>query len=203
MTTIKLPLPAGKVPPSAVLGPLVAERQSLLHAEADYEAVMAARHHLRDWCGDDWPEDAFTLEQNRADLAEHINDAETGFAYGFTVFTDPGRKRVAGSLYLYPSAYFAGRYAFSKPVRDTVEAALVLADYWLRPELDADPLHERFLQDLQAWLARDWGFRTAIWPTRPALEARRRRYTQSGFTHLATAASLHQPDWTMDFHLSP
>ena len=40
-------------------------------AEADFEALMSSQEMLREWDQSDWPSDDFTLEENRADLAEH------------------------------------------------------------------------------------------------------------------------------------
>jgi len=82
------------------------ERQTLDHNAADYAAVMSAREHLRAWSASEWPEHSFTLEQNREDLAGHIQDAADAIAFGYTVF-DRNRTAVLGSVYLYSIAWFA------------------------------------------------------------------------------------------------
>lgn len=52
------------------------KRQILEDAEQDYATVMANRVHLRAWCHASWPEDNFTLEQNREDPEDHIAEAD-------------------------------------------------------------------------------------------------------------------------------
>ena len=175
-------------------------RQRLEHNEADYRAVMACREHLRVWSGDDWPEDDFTLEQNHEDLAGHIDDAKQGFAYGYTVFRPDGS--VAGSVYLYPAPFFADRYAFAEADRREVAARQALIDYWLMPTLEDGAEHAAFLAALRDWLAADWGYATAVWPSRPGMVARRRLYDRFGFRPLPRVTALHTPGWQSDFHLS-
>ena len=202
MTVHKLPLPNNTRPLAATLGSLFLEAQDLTHAEADYAAVMASREHLRQWCGDDWPGDEFTLEENREDLAGHIEEAQSGFAYGYTVF-DSFRLTVLGSVYLYPAAYFADRYALPPDAAAGMRRSQVLVDYWLRPEYEQSPQHDDFVRLLGGWLRNDWGYSNPAWSTRPAMKARRMLYDRLGFHALGSAESRYTADWWQFYHISP
>jgi hypothetical protein len=196
---MRLPLPNGAVPSTAFLPPFTLERQCLAHNEADYAAVMASREFLREWSGDEWPEDSFSLEQNAEDLAGHLADAETEFAFGYTVFNDDGAT-VAGSVYLYPSAWFAERYEVGAGTGAEMVEGEVCVDYWLRPEIEASPRHLAFLLDLLRWLGERWGYDSSLWASRPGMSARRALYAKAGMRLLVEAESLQDPGRRMSFH---
>lgn len=209
---MQLPLPLGSVPGAAVLAGLRLERQNLAHNEADHRAVMACREHLRQWSGDPWPADDFSLDDNRDDLAAHIAEAEAGFAYGYTVF---GREadgaevqgsvysEVQGSVYFYPAAFFAGRYRLAPDERAALDAAPVAIDYWLRPALEASAGHEDFVRALLHWARTGWGFERAVFMSRPAMQARRALLARLGAAPTLQAESLHTPGWWQSFQVLP
>lgn len=58
---------------------------------------MASREHLRAWSNRTWPEDDFTLTANAEDLSGHIEDAEQGLAFGYSVLS-ADRRELYGSL---------------------------------------------------------------------------------------------------------
>jgi hypothetical protein len=58
-------VPAGLSTEQFVLRPITAD-----DAELDHGAVMETREHLRSWEQSTWPEDDFTVEANRKDLAD-------------------------------------------------------------------------------------------------------------------------------------
>lgn len=177
--------------------------QCLEDTEADYRTVMANREHLRNWCNDTWPEEDFTVVQNREDLAGHINDAEVGFAYGYTIWKDNKNDVVLGSVYLYPSAYFAERYDLTPDERLRLSAAEVLVDYWLSADLDCDTDFSRmFILTLQDWLLCDWGFMEIAWATRPAMKARRSLYKSLAFEWGRTAEAVNTKGWFQTIHVS-
>jgi hypothetical protein len=176
--------------------------QRIEDTDADYRTVMANREHLRDWCNDTWPEDEFTVEQNREDLMGHISEAEEEFAYGYTVW-NPDEKEVLGSVYLYPASFFAERYKLSEPDRQRLQAHIVLVDYWLAHQLEKDgEFHRQFILMLKDWLNNEWGFKRAAWATRPAMEERRNLYESVGFRGGQLVESSKTPGWYQAFHLS-
>jgi hypothetical protein len=177
------------------------KRQVPEDAEPDYATVMANRDHLRAWCHDSWPEDNFTLEQNRDDLEGHIEEANEGFAYGYTVWDSQGQK-VLGSVYLYPSAYFAGRYKLAEADKERLRSTVILVDYWLDHRLEKDrDFSTHFIRELRAWLRDDWGVPDVSWATRPNMEDRREFYRSLGMTWERMTESVNSPGWFQTFHI--
>ncbi len=185
-----------------MLAGLRLERQTLDHADADHRAVMASREHLRLWSGDPWPQDDFSLEDNRADLAAHIEEARTGFAFGYTVFAPECEGgEVQGSVYFYPAAFFAGRYRLTPAQRAALDTAPVAIDHWLRPALDLAPGHAAFVQALAQWARDAWGYERAVFMSRPALPHRRALLDSLGAASAIQAESLHTPGWWQWFQI--
>ena len=163
---------------------------------------MANREHLRAWCNDTRPADDFTIDQNRDDLAAHVEEAEEGFAYGYTIW-DPSGSLVLGSVYLYPAAFFAGRYKMDEASRARLEFCGVLVDYWLDETLELDSaFSEAFVRELQRWLREAWGFSALAWATRPQMANREQLYQAVGFSRQQTCEAIHTPGWYQTFHIS-
>lgn len=199
---MKLLPPIGTVPTVALLSHVRLERQTLAHNEADYQAVMDSRAHLRAWSGDAWPEDDFRLEDNRADLAQHIQEAEQGFAYGYTVFdADTASAEVQGSVYLYPAEFFVGRYRLTTPQRAALTGVPVAVDYWLRPALEAGDGHAAFVHALTHWIHASWGFETAAFMSRPSMADRRALLDRLGVVSNIHAESVRTPGWWQWFQV--
>ncbi len=116
-------LPNGPQPPETFAGPgFVARPLRLSDAEADFEAVMAARGRLVGWMdpASDWPI-GLTLHENRVDLGWHEREFTQGHSFAWTILAEAGAPTI-GCAYLYP-ADRAGADA--------------MAFWWLRPEADA------------------------------------------------------------------
>src|SRR3984957_7222346 len=64
-TDLKEPVPAELRTAEFALRPIVAD-----DAELDYAAVLETREYLRLWRQSTWPEDDFTVAENRKDLVE-------------------------------------------------------------------------------------------------------------------------------------
>jgi len=197
----RLALPRGRVPAPPGGSPAFAlVPQETSHVEADYEAVMSCREHLRAWSMSEWPEDGFTLEQNRADLAGHIDDARRGLAYGYTVFA-PGGDAVWGSLYVNPIDWFREHYLLDEQADIAFAQALVEVDYWMLPDREEDvACHRLFVETVQAWLVDDWGFERPLWGSRQPMEARRRFLARIGWREVLKLPSLNPPARHMWFH---
>jgi hypothetical protein len=116
-------LPHGPQPPETWTGPGFRARPlRLSDAEADLEAVMAARDRLIGWMDPEsrWPE-GLTLHENRVDLGWHEREFTLGHSFAWTILAPEGAPTL-GCAYLYPSD------------RAGAEA---MAFWWLRPEADA------------------------------------------------------------------
>jgi len=197
----RLTLPRGGVPaPPACPPDFTLVPQAPSHVDADYEAVMSCRRHLRAWSMSEWPEDDFTLEQNREDLAGHIDDARQGLAYGYTVFAPDG-KTVWGSLYLNPIEWFRAHYLLDEQADTAFAQGLVEVDYWMLPDREEDvAFHRLFIETVQAWLVDDWGFERPLSGSRQPMEARRRFLAQIGWQEVLKLPSLDPPARHMWFH---
>jgi len=190
----KLALPRQWVPPACAGSGWVLEVQSLAHNERDFDAVMASREHLRAWSNSTWPEDDFALSANAEDLTGHIEDAQQGLAYGYSVLS-ADRRVLYGSLYLSSVDFLWENYQVDDAARVVLSAAEVEADYWLRPECEADEvLHRDFAQTLDRWLRADWGYAQPLWGSRRAMPARREFYTRLGWREVLNLVSQNEAD---------
>jgi hypothetical protein len=116
-------LPDGQRPPDTFAGDgFIARPLRLADAEADYEAVMAARDRLVGYVdpASTWPI-GLTLHENRVDLGWHEREFTLGHSYAWTIVAPEGAPTL-GCAYLYPSDR---------------EGADATARWWLRPEADA------------------------------------------------------------------
>jgi hypothetical protein len=189
----KLSLPWGLVPLPCAGRDWVLEPQSAAHNERDYAAVMASRAHLRAWSHSSWPEDDFTLTANADDLASHIDDARQGLAYGYSVFSSD-RNELLGSLYLNPVDFLWEHYPVDAAARRVLDIARVEADYWLRPEREADfTFHRDFALTVDRWLHTDWGYARPLWGSRRAMDARREFYPRIGWDEILQLQSKSDP----------
>jgi hypothetical protein len=198
-----LPLPRGHVPPTCPGDRWILEVQSMAHNELDYLAVMASRGHLRAWSNSTWPEDDFTLAANAEDLAGHIDDARQGLAYGYSVLT-ADRGQLLGSLYLSSVGFLVENYQVDETARSLLGAAGVEADYWLRPEAEADDaLQGDFISTIDHWLRQDWGFAQPLWGSRRAMPARREFYTRRNWRELLRLVAKNDPNRVFWLHAAP
>ncbi|MDQ2655390.1 MAG: N-acetyltransferase, partial [Chloroflexota bacterium] len=126
-------------------------------AEADYAAVMESREFLRPWEQSGWPEDDFTVDANRQDLAKLERRHADGESFTYTVL-DAAGSQCLGCVYLFPTS--APMYARPQIAATGGEAwsAYELAIYfWVRTSRLADGLDQRLLAALGPWLAQEWG----------------------------------------------
>ena len=130
-------LPKDQRPPETFSGEgFLARPLRLADAEADFEAVMAARDRLIGGMDpdSDWPE-GLTLHENRVDLGWHEREFTLGHSFAWTIIAPEGAPTL-GCAYLYPA---------DRPGADA------MAFWWLRPE--ADHLAEPFERAWRAMLA--------------------------------------------------
>ncbi|MET3565043.1 hypothetical protein ABIC47_000514 [Leifsonia sp. 563] len=102
----KGPVPAGLENAEFVLRPIAAA-----DAEKDHAAVMESRAYLRLWEQSAWPEDDFTVDADRDDLAGLAARHADGRAFTFTVLSADG-EQCLGCVYIFPpGATFLARAA--------------------------------------------------------------------------------------------
>ncbi len=69
-------------------------------AVKDHDALLASRTYLRIWSQSAWPEDGFSVEQNRADLDRHYRMHQARAAFTFTIM-DRFEGSCLGCLYMH------------------------------------------------------------------------------------------------------
>jgi len=135
-------------------------------ASRDYDAVMETRVDLRIWEQSSWPEDTFTVDANRVDLADLEQRHADGRAFTYTVL-DPGDTECLGCVYIFPTtATFLTRAAV-RPVADGAhwEKVEAVAYFWVRESRLASGLEARLLAALRKWLETEWGLEHTVFVT--------------------------------------
>jgi hypothetical protein len=125
-------------------------------AELDYEAVMESKEFLRQWEQSSWPEDDFTVEGNREDLAKLERHHADGESFTYTTM-NPTETQCLGCVYIFPTA----ARLFSRAQISAIDGAwwseFEAANYfWIRKSRLADKLDRRLLEALGPWLEHDW-----------------------------------------------
>lgn len=174
---------------SFVVRPITAD-----DAERDYEAVMESRDYLHAWEQSTWPEDDFTVEDNRGDLAdlEAWNADRKAFIY--TVL-DPSETVCLGCVYIFPTDAKFLRASTITPVGDDQWAEYHAAVYhWVRKsEMDAGRDVEFFLL-LRDWLAGEWSFEKYLFVTNEQFAAQAELMARNDMTLRFTCEEVVKPD---------
>lgn len=135
------------VPQSYEAEAIYLENLTTARAEQDYEAVMESRQDLRAQFGGEWPEDNFTLEQNKADLLEHEQLHQQRVSFTYTVLSKD-KTTVLGCIYINPT----DSAGFDAQVH-----------MWVRTSMKARDLDNTLKEATQEWLSREWPFKQVIY----------------------------------------
>lgn len=151
--------------------------------ELDYEAVMATRESLRLWEQSSWPEDHFTVDDNRADVVEMEERHDAHRAYTYTVLDVTG-VRCLGCVYMFPhDASFLTRATIT-PVGENAWSDCDAAVYfWVRQsEMDqgADAV---LLQELRAWFRNEWQLKNVVFVTSAMFQQQVDLFDATDLTH--------------------
>ncbi|WP_426625281.1 GNAT family N-acetyltransferase [Leifsonia sp. McL0607] len=159
------PVPTGLTTDRMLLRPIRAD-----DAADDYAAVAETRELLRLWEQSSWPEDGFTVEANRADLAGLQQRHAEHRAFTFTV-RDPEDTVCLGCVYLFPTtAAFLAKSTVTPVGDDAWEDVDAVAYFWVRlSQLEAG-LDASLLDALRSWLRDDWGFERVVFVTNEQFE---------------------------------
>jgi hypothetical protein len=154
-----------------VLVPLTTE-----HVDLDYAALMASVEMLRTWSGTPWPEDDFTVDDNRQDLDRHDREHREREAFTFTVLT-LDRTECLGCVYITPLGLLAEANP-DLPAGMPDDAAVV--GFWVTQPRQADRLDERLLGALRAWFQEAWSFPAVYFATREVNEQQLELFGSAG-----------------------
>jgi hypothetical protein len=125
-------------------------------AQLDYEAVMESKEFLRQWEQSSWPEDDFTVDANREDLAKLERRHTDGESFTYTVM-NPTETQCLGCVYIFPTTarlFSKAQIAAIDGARWSAYEAAVY--FWIRQSRLADRLDRRLLDALGPWLEHDW-----------------------------------------------
>lgn len=154
------PVPAELKTEEFALRPIVAD-----DTEMDYAAVMETRAYLRLWRQSTWPEDDFTVEENRKDLIDLEQRHAAHRAFTYTVL-DPDGTGCLGCVYVFPtSATFLAKSTVT-PVGDDEWAEVdAVIFFWARLSQTALGMDERLLAALRAWFKDEWKLEKTVYVT--------------------------------------
>lgn len=160
---LREPVPAELPTTEFTLRPITADDAAMDHA-----ALMETRDHLRLWEQSSWPEDDFTIEANRADLAD-LADLEArhaaGRAYTYTVL-DPLGTECLGCVYVFPtSATFLTKATVTPLSGDSWADVQAVVYFWVRQSRMQTGLDGRLLSALRAWFTENWHLERTVYVT--------------------------------------
>lgn len=135
-------------------------------ASRDYTAVMETRVDLRIWEQSSWPEDTFTVDANREDLAGLEQRHEERRAYTYTVI-DPADTECLGCVYIFPITATFLTKATVRPVIENAqwESVDAVVYFWVRESRIASGMEDRLLSSIREWLDGDWVVQHAVFVT--------------------------------------
>ncbi|MEW2499094.1 hypothetical protein AB0878_01270 [Amycolatopsis sp. NPDC047767] len=133
--------------------------------EKDYAAVMETREPLRLWRQSTWPEDEFTVEENRKDVLDMEERHAAHRAFNYTVL-DPAGARCVGCVYVFPtSATFLTKATVVPVGADEWADVDAVVFFWARlPEMEKG-MDERLLAALRTWFRDEWKFSNTAYAT--------------------------------------
>ncbi|MFF1571303.1 GNAT family N-acetyltransferase [Leifsonia sp. NPDC058292] len=153
-------VPVGLRTTEFVLRPITAD-----DAEKDHAALMETREELRLWEQSTWPEDDFTVEANRADLAGLAERHADRRAFTYTVLA-PDENECLGCVYVFPTgASFLAKSAVTAVGDDEWADVDVVVYVWVRRTQMKKGLDDRLLAALRAWFADEWKVNRAVFVT--------------------------------------
>jgi hypothetical protein len=146
-----------EIPESLLADEVLVRPLRATDAQADFEALMSSQEMLRKWDQSDWPSDDFTLEENRADLAEHETEHAARQAFTFTVM-DRSEQTCLGCVYVYSLETILRSMGASEEQLAAVGDFEAYVTFWIRESELSENLDKRFLLQLVEWLDTQWAF---------------------------------------------
>lgn len=154
-------------------------------AELDHEAVMASQEMLRTWEQTGWPEDGFTVDENREDVGRLVARHKAGSAFTYTVLA-PDESLCLGCVYIFPTDFGTYARASITPLQDGFDwdAYDVAVHFWVRTSKLHDGLDVRLLAELRVWLDTGWGIDNPLFVTSERLHQQVRMFEDAGLRRL-------------------
>lgn len=133
--------------------------------ERDYAAVMETREQLRLWRQSTWPEDDFTVEENRKDLVDLEERHAANRAFTYTVLSPDGATCLGCVYVFHTSATFLEKCTVTPVAEDSWADVEAVVFFWVRlPQMELG-MDERLLAALRAWFTEAWKLDRAVYAT--------------------------------------
>ncbi|MEM7094192.1 MAG: N-acetyltransferase [Actinomycetota bacterium] len=175
-----------------LLRPIVAS-----DAELDHEAVMESRDFLRHWEQSTWPEDDFSVEDNRADMRKLEQRWADRSSFSYTMM-NLDETVCFGCIYVnLPSAPWFERAQITR--EGSGDEATPWGDhdtvvsFWVRSSRLDDGLDGRLLHALDTWLAEQWGFERVLFITNEQFTQQVTMYEDAGLQRRFRLATKGNP----------
>jgi hypothetical protein len=154
---------SGLVPERLATHDLSFVRLTAAHAELDHAALMASSEYLRAWSDSDWPEDDFSVEQNRSELAWHDEEHAARIAFTYSLL-DAAESRALGCVYVRPLRDMLGTRGVEPPAGPEWPGGdTPCVRGWVRRD-EPKALERRFTGVITTWLTGpDWSFEDLWW----------------------------------------
>ncbi|RDH82872.1 MAG: hypothetical protein DIZ80_11415 [endosymbiont of Galathealinum brachiosum] len=131
------------VPASKTFSTYTLKKISPKYTELDYDALMSARFYIRTKLNSSWPDDDFTIDENRKGLSYDESNFNKRVFFTYTVLNS-SEDKVLGCIYIKPSS------------NKKFDASVFI---WTRQDLPEQKLHNLLLGDIKIWLSNDWPFK--------------------------------------------
>jgi len=153
------------VPSTLATGEFVLRPITAADADRDYAAVMETREYLRLWEQTGWPEEGFTVEENRDDLVDLEQRHADGRAFTYTVL-DPADTECLGCVYVFHTdASFLAKSTVTPVGGDRWEEVDLVVYFWVRLSRMGVGTDEPLLAALRAWFADEWMSKRTVFVT--------------------------------------
>lgn len=171
-------LPAGLKTDEFFLRPIVAA-----DAARDYAAVMETRIDLRVWEQSSWPADDFTVDANRADLADLEQRHANRRAFTYTVL-DPTGTDCLGCIYIFPTnATFLTKATVTPATGDARWADVdAVVYFWVRESRISSDLDVRLLAAVRSWMDEVWALERTVFVANEQYERQVRLLDRAGLS---------------------
>lgn len=150
------------------------------HVALDYAALMAGKEMLRLWSGSPWPQDNFTLADNRADLQWHWDEHRARIAFTYTVL-NTAQTTCLGCVYIKPLTDISVE---DLNLQDTPSPRDALIRFWVTPPFLASRLDTHLLETLRDWFKRAWHFDHIYFHTRRAYRQQLKLFQDSDLRYV-------------------
>jgi hypothetical protein len=148
--------------------------------QSDYEAVMRNKENLRLWSQSSWPEEHFSLEENKSDLELHMQDNQSHSAYGYMIYSQD-LKDCYGSLYINSLRPIPDNYLMTPNEVEALDFFDLRVDYWITEEIPG--MEELMTKEIYAWIQEVWKL-PALFSSRKEMVRRQELYKKLGLNPL-------------------